>query len=173
MFAMFGQSISHVWLGVMLVLFFAVQLHWFPVMGVGGFKNIILPAFTMGTGTAALLTRMLRSGMIDVLKEDYITSTFAKGIARSKIIGKYAFRNAIMPYIVILGIEVGHFLGGAVVTEQIFAWPGIGTLTVQAINMRDFPLIQSILLVTSALFVFILLLVDIIHTLIDPRLTFN
>lgn len=171
--ALLGQSISNVWLGLLMVLVFAVQLGWLPVMGYGKFSNVIMPAVAMGAATAALLTRMLRSSMVDVLQEDYITATYARGLSKHEVIGKYALRNAILPFITVLGVEMGRFLGGAVVSEQIFAWPGLGVLTVTAINMRDYQLVQAILLVTSALFVLIQLAVDIIYKLVDPRLDFE
>lgn len=171
--ALLGQSISNVWLGLLMVLVFAVKLGWLPVMGYGKFANAVMPAVAMGAATAALLTRLLRSSVVDVLQEDYITATYARGLSKYEVIGKYTLRNAILPFITVLGVEIGRFLGGAVVSEQIFAWPGLGVLTVTAINMRDFPLVQAILLVTSAMFVLIQLVVDIIYKLVDPRLDFN
>lgn len=172
-FALLGQSISGVWLGLVFILFFAVRLGWLPAMGYGSFVHVLMPATSLGMQMAALVTRMLRSSMVDVLQEDYITATYAKGVPGHTIITKYALRNAIMPVITIVGLQIGVFIGGAMVTEQIFGWPGIGSLTVQAIGLRDFSLVQSILLVTSALFVLINLLVDIIYTLVDPRLDFK
>ena len=172
-FALLGQSISGVWLGLVFILFFAVRLGWLPAMGYGSFVHVLMPATSLGMQMAALVTRMLRSSMVDVLQEDYITATYAKGVPGHTIITKYALRNAIMPVITIVGLQIGVFIGGAMVTEQIFGWPGIGSLTVQAIGLRDFSLVQSILLVSSALFVLINLLVDIIYTLVDPRLDFK
>jgi peptide/nickel transport system permease protein len=172
-FALLGQSISGVWLGLVFILFFAVRLGWLPAMGYGTFGHVLMPATSLAMQMAALVTRMLRSSMVDVLQEDYITATYAKGVPGHTIITKYALRNAIMPVITIVGLQIGVFIGGAMVTEQIFGWPGIGSLTVQAIGLRDFSLVQSILLVTSALFVLINLLVDIIYTLVDPRLDFK
>lgn len=172
-FALLGQSISGVVLGLVFILFFAVKLGWLPAMGYGGFKFVIMPATSLAMQMAALITRMLRSGMVDVLQEDYITATYAKGISDHEITLKYALRNAILPVITVVGLQVGTFLGGAVVTEQIFGWPGIGTLTVQAIGLRDFPLVQSILLSISACFVLVNLFVDIIYTIVDPRMDFN
>jgi len=172
-FALLGQSFSQVWLGLLFILFFAVYLGWLPAMGYGKFSNLVMPAAALGMQMAALITRMLRSGMDDVLQEDYITATYAKGISNTEIVMKYALRNAMMPVITVIGIQVGIFLGGAMVIEQIFGWPGIGSLAIQAIGLRDFSLVQSILLVISAIFVLINLLVDIIYTLVDPRLKFN
>lgn len=173
LFAMMGQSISSVVLGLIFMLVFAVNLHWLPAMGYGGLAFVIMPATSLAMQMAALITRMLRSGMVDVLQEDYITATYAKGISEHEIVLKYALRNAILPVITIIGLQVGTFLGGAIVTEQIFTWPGIGSLTVQAIGNRDFSLVQSILLVISACFVLVNLLVDIIYTIVDPRMSFN
>lgn len=172
-FALLGQSVSGVVLGLIFMLVFAVNLKWLPAMGYGGLAFVIMPATSLAMQMAALITRMLRSGMVDVLQEDYITATYAKGISRREVVTKYALRNAILPVITIIGLQVGTFLGGAVVTEQIFTWPGIGSLTVQAIGNRDFSLVQSILLVISACFVLVNLLVDIIYTLVDPRMSFN
>jgi peptide/nickel transport system permease protein len=172
-FALLGQSISGVWLGLVFILFFAVRLGWLPAMGYGTFGHVLMPATSLAMQMAALVTRMLRSSMVDVLQEDYITATYAKGVPGRTIITKYALRNAIMPVITIVGLQIGVFIGGAMVTEQIFGWPGIGSLTVQAIGLRDFSLVQSILLVTSAAFVLINLLVDIIYTLVDPRMDFK
>jgi peptide/nickel transport system permease protein len=172
-FALIGQSVSGVVLGLLFILFFAVRLGWLPAMGYGGLSFVIMPAASLAAQMAALITRMLRSGMVDVLREDYITATYAKGISKNAIVLKYSLRNAVLPVITVIGLQVGTFLGGAVVTEQICGWPGIGTLTVQAIGLRDFSLVQSILLVTSACFVLVNLLVDIIYTIVDPRMSFN
>jgi peptide/nickel transport system permease protein len=131
---------------------------------------MIMPSITLGAPVAALITRMTRAGMIDVLSEDYILNALSKGIPRRTVITKYALKNVLIPIVTVVGIQIGVFLGGAIVTEQIFNLPGIGRMIVQSISRRDFPLVQSSLLVISALFVFINLLVDIIYTLIDPRL---
>jgi len=170
MIALLGQSMSPVWVGILLILVFAVWLGWLPAMGIGTFRHIILPAICLGTPMAALVTRMTRAGMIDVIQEDYITATYAKGISRWKVIFKYALKNVMIPVVTVVGIQIGTFLGGAIVTEQIFNWPGIGMLCLQAINNRDFPLVQSLMLVTSAMFVFVNLIVDILYTFIDPRI---
>lgn len=172
-FALLGQSISNVWLGLMMILLFAVTLGWLPTMGYGTLKHLIMPAIAMGVQSAASQTRLLRSSMVDVLQEDYITATYARGLSKTQVIGKYALRNGILPYITAFGTNIAHLLGGAIVSEQIFNWPGLGVLTNSAINMRDFPLIRAILLTTSAIFVIVMLIVDIIYTLVDPRLDFN
>ncbi len=169
-FALLGQSMSPVWTGVLLILFFSVKLGWLPSMGWGSLKNVILPAIALGTPMAALVTRMTRAGMIDVLQEDYITATFARGLSKGKIIFKYALKNVLIPVVTVVGIQIGTFLGGAIVCEQVFNLPGIGMLCLQAINNRDFPLVQSLMLVVSAMFVFVNLGVDILYTFIDPRI---
>lgn len=168
--AVLGQSMSPVWVGIVLILIFSVWLGWLPAMGIGGVGNLVLPAITLGTPLAALVTRMTRAGMIDVLQEDYITATYAKGLPKYKIIFKYALKNVLIPVITVVGIQIGTFLGGAIVTEQIFNWPGIGMLCLQAINNRDFQLVQSLMIVISTMFVFVNLLVDILYTFIDPRI---
>ena len=172
-FVILGQSISNVVLGLVFILFFAVNLNWLPAMGFGYGAHVILPAITMASTFAALFTSMLRSGMVDVLQEDYITATYAKGIDRRTVIWKYALRNASLPTLTMLGLQIGTFLAGSVLIEQIFNWPGIGSLTIQAIGLRDFSLVQSIILVVSGLFVLVNVITDILYTLIDPRMTLN
>ena len=153
-FALAGQSISNVWLAMMLILLFATRLGWLPTFGYGTFGHIIMPAITLGYPISASITRMLRSGMVDVLKEDYITAIRAKGLPERSIHLKYALKNAIIPVILLFALQVGFLLGGALVAEQIFAWPGLGSLTISAINTRDYPLIQSVLLIVSTMYVF-------------------
>lgn len=172
-FALLGQSMSQVWLGLLLILIFGVTLGWLPTQGMGGISYLILPAITAGMQLSALVTRMLRSGMIDVLQEDYITAARARGISKMKIYTKYALKNAILPVVTVVGSQIGVMLAGSIVTEQIFGWPGLGSLTVQAIGLRDFPLVQSILLVIAFIFVMVNLLVDILYTFIDPRIKIN
>ena len=169
-FALLGQSMSPVWLGILMIYVLSVSLRLLPPFGSDSLANLIMPAITLGTPLAALITRMTRAGMIDVLSEDYITATLAKGIPWSKVVNKYALKNVLIPVVTIVGLQVGTFLGGAIVTEQIFSWPGIGRLVVSSIFRRDFPLAQSAMLVVSSMFVFINLIVDIIYVLIDPRM---
>ena len=171
MFALLGQSMSTVWMGILVIYIFAAKLEWFPAMGYGTWKNFILPAMTLGYPVAAQVTRMGRSGIIDVLKEDYITATYAKGISRAVVYTKYAFKNALIPIVTIVGMQIGIYLAGAVVVETIFAWPGFGQLIFQAVGTRDYPLVQSCLLVSAALFAIVNMLVDIVNSFIDPRIT--
>lgn len=168
--ALLGQSMSPVWLGIMLMYLFSIKLQWLPPFGYGSLKHLILPAITLGAPLAALITRMTRSGMVDVLQEDYILAMRAKGVPEKKINFRYALKNVLIPVVTIVGIQIGTFLGGAVVTETIFGWPGVGRLAVSAIMSRDFPLVQGIILIVSALFVLINTVVDILYTFIDPRM---
>ena len=170
-FAILGQSMSTVWLAVLNIYLFSVKLGWLPTIGMGGWEFIILPALTLGYPISAQVTRLGRSGMIDVLREDYITATLAKGISSRKVYTKYAFKNALIPIITIVGMQIGVFLGGAVVVETVFSWSGIGQLTNQAVGNRDYALVQSLLLVTAVCFAVINLLIDIINAKIDPRIT--
>ena len=169
-FAIIGQSLSAVWLGILLVLVLSVKLKWLPAFGYGKISNMIMPSITLGVPVAALICRLTRAGMIDVMSEDYITNALSKGIPRRRVIIKYALKNVMIPVITVIGVQIGSFLGGAIVTEQIFSIPGMGRMMVQSISRRDFPLIQSGLLIISAMFVFVNMFVDILYTLIDPRL---
>lgn len=171
LFALLGQSMSTVWLAVMMIYIFSVRLNVLPALGMGGLKYIILPAITLGYPLAAQVTRMGRSGMIDVLREDYITATLAKGIPESRVYTKYAFKNALIPIVTVVGLQIGYFLGGAVVVETIFSWSGVGQLANQAVGNRDYTLVQSLLLVIAAAFAVVNLIVDLINARIDPRIT--
>lgn len=170
-FALLGNSMSAVWLAVLNVFVFSVWLGVLPSMGAESFSNIILPALTLGYPMAAEITRVGRSGMIDTRSEDYITATYAKGISRRVVNWKYAFKNALIPIITLVGMSIGSYLAGAVVVETVFAWPGIGQLTNQAVGNRDYQLVQSLLLVSATLFTLINLVVDIINSLVDPRVS--
>lgn len=170
-FALLGNSMSAVWLAVLNVFVFSVWLGVLPSMGAESFSNIILPALTLGYPMAAEITRVGRSGMIDTLSEDYITATYAKGISRRVVNWKYAFKNALIPIITLVGMSIGSYLAGAVVVETVFAWPGIGQLTNQAVGNRDYQLVQSLLLVSATLFTLINLVVDITNSLVDPRVS--
>lgn len=172
-FAIIGQSMSIVWLGFMLILIFGVKLGVLPTQGLGGFSHMIMPALCIGFGVASKQTRLMRSGMVDVLREDYVVATRARGISKNKTYFKYALKNALLPIATNMGSELGRLLAGMVVVENIFNWPGMGQLVIQAINMRDYQLVQSLLLVTSVMLVLGNLLADIAYTIIDPRIKFN
>lgn len=172
-FALLGQSMSNVWLAVLNIYIFAVWLGWLPSVGVGGIEYLILPALTLGYPLSATTCRLGRSGMIDILREDYITCTMAKGIPSWLVYCKYAFKNALIPIVTIVGSQFGMFLGGSVVVECIFSWSGIGQLLNQAIGNRDYELVQSSLLLIAAMCAIVYLLIDIINALIDPRITLD
>ncbi len=172
-FAVVGQSMAPVWLGFMLILIFSVNLGWLPSQGIGGIKYMIMPGLCIGFGYAAQQTRLMRSGMVDVLREDYITATRARGVSRNKTYFKYALKNAMLPIITNIGNQFGRIFAGAVVVENIFNWPGMGQLVITAINQRDYQLVQSILLVSAAMLVFCNLLADIMYTIVDPRISLN
>ena len=173
LFALIGQSMSPVWLGVVLIYVFSLKLDLLPALGSGGIAHVILPAITLGYMVAAEITRIGRSGMIDVLREDYITATYAKGISHRTVLCKYAFKNALIPIITLVGVQIGSFLAGAVVVETIFSWSGIGQLLNQAVATRDYAMVQSLLLVMATFFAVINLIVDIINSFIDPRIRFE
>lgn len=172
-FALLGQSMSPVWLAVLNVFVFSVWLGWLPAMGTGSPVHIILPMVTLAYPMAAEITRIARSGMIDTLSEDYITSTYAKGIKRSVVYRKYAFKNALIPVVTLVGIQIAGFLAGTVIVETVYAWPGIGHLITQAVSNRDYALVQSLLLISAAIFTVINLIVDIVNSFIDPRIVLD
>ncbi len=164
-----GVSMPNFWLGPLLVLLFSVHLRWFPVSGREGWASVVLPAITLGTALAAILSRMLRSSLVEVLGAEYLQAARARGVAEWKVIWVHALRNACLPVITILGLQLGSLLSGAVVTEAVFAWPGIGTLLLQAIQGRDYPLVQGCVLVISLGYVGANLAADLLYRWADPR----
>ncbi len=168
--ALLAQSIPTFWLGIMLILAFGVTLRWLPVSGSGSFFHLILPAFTLATFSTARIARLVRSSMLDVLGNDYIRTAHAKGLPPWKVNYTHALRNALIPVITLLGIEVGSLLGGALITETVFAYPGIGRLTIQAIYARDLPLVQGVITFGALMFVLVNLLVDLSYSFLDPRI---
>lgn len=170
MFAsLLGISIPNFWLGPMLAILFSIKLGWLPVSGRESAAHIILPAVTLGTGLAAILSRMTRSSMLDVLGEDYLRTARAKGLPEGRVIVKHALRNALLPVITIVGLQLGALLSGAVITEIVFEWPGIGSLLIEAITSRDYPLVQGCILVVSLGYVAANFLTDILYAAVDPR----
>ena len=168
--ALLGQSMPTFWLGIMLILLFSVQLNLLPSSGRGGWANMLLPAVTLGLFTTARITRLTRSGMLEVLSQDYIRTARAKGVANPPVVWKHALKNAAIPIVTIVGIELGTLLGGSVITETIFAWPGVGRLSVQAIYNRDYPVVQAAVFTLAATFVLVNLFVDVLYTYLDPRI---
>jgi peptide/nickel transport system permease protein len=168
--ALLGQSMPTFWLGIMLILIFSVQLNVLPSSGRGGLEHLLLPALTLGLFTTARITRLTRSGMLEVLNQDYIRTARAKGVSGQPVVWKHALKNAAIPIVTIVGIELGTLLGGSVITETIFAWPGVGRLSVQAIYNRDYPVVQAAVFLLASTFVLVNLLVDCLYTYLDPRI---
>jgi len=169
-FSLLGVSIPNFWLGPMLILLFSIYFNWLPVSGDQYAGSIILPAITLGTAMAAILSRMVRSTLLEVLHEDYIRTARAKGLSENKVVYKHALRNALLPVITILGLQLGTLLGGAVITETVFSWPGIGSEMVNAIQNRDYPIVQACVLVISVIYVFVNVCTDILYAWVDPRI---
>ncbi|MBI1737394.1 MAG: ABC transporter permease [Candidatus Rokubacteria bacterium] len=168
--ALLGQSMPTFWLGIMLILVFSVQFNLLPSSGRGTLRHLILPAITLGLFTTARITRLTRSGMLEVLNQDYIRTAKAKGVGDPPIVWKHALKNAAIPIVTIVGIELGTLLGGSVITETIFAWPGVGRLSVQAIYNRDYPVVQAAVFLLASTFVVVNLVVDVVYTYLDPRI---
>src|SRR3989338_4481565 len=161
------------WLGPILIIIFSIKFGWLPVSGRGGISYIILPSITLGTALSAILTRMTRSSMLDCLKEEYVSTARAKGLSEKVVIIKHALANAMIPIITIVGLQSGALLSGAIITETIFSWPGIGRLTIQAINTRDYPLLQGCVLIIALSYVTVNLLTDILYAYFDPRIKYE
>lgn len=168
-FALVGVSVPNFWLGPLLILVFSIGLGWFPVSGRTGWDSLVLPALTLGSAMAAILSRMVRAALLEVLGEDYIRTAKAKGLSLSRVIGRHALRNALLPVITVLGLQLGTVLGGAVITEVVFSWPGIGQLTVESIQRRDYPVVQGCVLLISLIYVVVNTLTDLIYGWADPR----
>lgn len=179
--AMLGVSMPSFWFGLLLILFFSLQLGWLPVSGMGSFeagigdvlRHLLMPAVTLGMGLAGLVTRVTRSSMLEVLRRDYIRTARAKGLTGLAMLWRHAFKNAAIPVLTIVGVQFGSLLGGAVVVETIFSWPGVGRLAVNAIMNRDLPMIQGSVLVFTLLFVLVNLIVDLLYAYVDPRIHYD
>ena len=168
-FALLGLSVPSFWLGPLLILLFSVVLGWTPVSGREGLASLVLPALTLGTGMAAVLARMLRSSLLETLSEDYVRTARAKGLGEGAVIWRHALRNAALPVVTVFGMQAGALLSGAVITETVFAWPGIGSLLVEAIQRRDFPVVQGCVLLISTTYVAVNTLTDLAYAWLDPR----
>ncbi|QRG69170.1 nickel ABC transporter permease [Brevibacillus choshinensis] len=171
--ALLGVSLPSFWLGLSLIYYFSVKLHLLPVAGWGTWKHVILPAITLGTGGAAIVARMTRSSMLDVVRQDYIRTAKAKGLREQVIIYKHALKNALIPIITVVGLQFGYLLGGTVLVESVFAINGLGRLIVDAIRMRDLPVVQGGVLIASIIFVFVNLLVDVLYRYFNKRIDLN
>ncbi len=171
--AVLGQAAPAYWVGIMLILIFSVRLNILPTSGNATPQALILPAITLGAALMAVLTRLTRAGMLDVLNEDYIRTARAKGLRERVTIIRHGLRNVLIPLVTVVGLQLGSLLGGAVIIEQVFAWPGVGRLAVTAITSRDYPIIQATVLLVSCVFVVVNLLVDIGYALLDPRIHYR
>jgi len=170
MFAVGGQAMPIFWLGIMLIIVFSVEFHWLPASGFGTWTHLVLPATTLGFFLAPLTMRLVRSGMLEVLSQDYVRTARAKGVSEREVLLKHAFRNVAIPVVTVIGLQFGQLLGGAIVTETVYAWPGVATFTVTAIRNSDFPVVQAAVFLLALCIVVVNLIVDLIVGMIDPRI---
>lgn len=168
--AVSGISLPAFWVGFLLIMVFAVKLRWLPTTGAGSFKNLVLPSITLGISIAAVIARFTRSSIIEVLKEDYIRTARAKGLKEKAVTWRHAFRNSMISVVTVVGLQFGYLLGGSVVTEAVFAYPGLGSLLIESVNYRDYPAIQSLILIFSLQFIIINLVVDILYAVLNPEI---
>lgn len=169
--AMIGLSMPNFWIGLLLIIYFSNGLGWFPSGGFDdGFRSVVLPAITAGTGFMATITRTTRSSMLDVLNQDYLRTARAKGVSEKKVVRKHALKNALIPIITISGAQLGALLGGSVLTETVFAWPGVGRLIVDSVGSRDTPMVTGSIIMTTIIVSLLLLAVDLLYAVVDPRL---
>lgn len=173
LFSLLGLSMPNFCIGPFLMIFLSIHLGWLPVSGRGGFSHLVLPALTLGLGMAAILTRILRASLLQVAGQEYVQAARAKGLRESRVWLRHAMRNALLPVITIMSLQLGGLLAGSIITETIFSWPGIGRLTVQAIQTRDYPLVQGCVLVLAMSYVLVNFLTDVCYRLADPRITYG
>ena len=171
--ALTGVSVPNFWLGPLLAIVFAVELGWLPVSGRGTLQHLILPAISLGAALAAILARMTRASMLEELREPYVQAARARGVSRLRAVVRHAFRNSLIPVVTLVGLQFGAVLTGAVITETIFAWPGIGRLLIQSIGFRDYPLVQGCILLIAITYVGVNLLTDLIYGVLDPRIRYE
>jgi peptide/nickel transport system permease protein len=168
--AVAGQAMPIFWLGIMLIILFAVRLRMLPASGYGSWEHFVMPSFTLGAFLAPITMRLVRSGVIEVMNMEYIKTARAKGVGEPMVVSKHAFRNACIPVITVLGLQFGQLLGGAIVTETVFAWPGVATLVVESIRNQDFPVVQCAVILLALIIVVVNLVVDVIAAMMDPRI---
>jgi peptide/nickel transport system permease protein len=171
--ALLGICMPNFWLGPLLAILFAVRLGWLPVSGIGGLSHLVLPAITLGAALSAILARMTRASVLEELRELYVLAARARGLSGTRAVVRHAFRNSLIPIVTIIGLQFGAVLTGTIITESIFAWPGIGRLLIQAINFRDYPLVQGCILFISVTYVAMNLLTDLTYGFLDPRIRFD
>jgi peptide/nickel transport system permease protein len=170
-FALIGVSMPSFWFGPLLIIAFAINLHWFPVSGrEEGLRSLVLPSVTMGLALAAILTRMIRVSLAEELNQLYVTTAIAKGVTRARAIFRHALKNALIPVITVLALQFGSLLTGAIITEQIFSWPGLGRLLIQSINTRDYPQVQASILVIAVTYIMVNFIADLLYGVVDPRI---
>ena len=169
-FALFGVSMPNFWLGLMLILGFSLHLKWFPSGGYGGIRNLVLPAVTVGLGFAALITRTTRSAMLDVIRQDYMTTARAKGVPERRVISGHGLKNALIPIITVIGMQLSNALTGSVLAETVFSWPGVGRLIVDSIAKRDTPMVTGSIIMCCILVCFVNVVIDLIYAFFDPRI---
>jgi len=171
--SLLGQSVPNFWLGIMFILIFARELRWFPSAGTGGVDHLVLPAATLALLLVGVLTRLVRSGLLDVLDEEYVRSAYAKGLTLRRVINRHALPNMLIPVITVVGLQLGSLLAGAVIVETVFGWAGVGRLLVDAISNRDYPIVQVAILFITTGFILVNLLVDLSYAYIDPRIRYR
>lgn len=171
--AVIWKAMPNFWLGIMLILIFSVMLGWFPVSGRGTWSHLILPAITLGTGIAAEMTRFIRSSMLEIMNQDYVRTARSKGLKEFFVIHKHAFRNALIPVVTITALQTSTVVGGTLITESVFSWPGLGQLLIQAVNTRDMAIVQASVFIIAFIVIAMNLLADILYKLLDPRITFR
>ncbi|MBI4321788.1 MAG: ABC transporter permease [Chloroflexi bacterium] len=171
--AVIGQSMPHFWLGLMLLLLFAVQLRWLPATVDNSPRSLVLPAATLGLALMARIARLSRSGMLEVLEQDYIRTARAKGLHERVVLYRHALKNASLAIVTVIGLQLGYLLGGTVIVETVFGWPGIGSLAISAISHRDYPVVQAVVIMSAALLVLLNILVDMVYTWLDPRIKYH
>jgi peptide/nickel transport system permease protein len=171
--ALFGLSMPAFWFGLLMIYFFGVQLRWFPVMGTGSLRHLVMPALTLGLIASTIQARVTRSSMLEVLGSDYIRTARAKGLSKATVVLRHGLKNALIPTVTVLGLQIGGLLGGAFIIETVFAWHGIGALAVRAISQRDFPVIQGVIVVVATTYVLVNLLVDLLYRFLDPRISYE
>jgi ABC-type dipeptide/oligopeptide/nickel transport system permease component len=169
--ALLGQSLPVFWLGIMLILVISVQFRLLPTSGYGGWQHLVLPAFTLAFSNIALVARITRSSMLEVVRQDYIRTARAKGLSERAVVLRHALRNALAPVVTVLGLQIGTLLGGAIITETVFGWPGAGALLVSSISYRDYPVVQVMVVISALIFVITNLFVDMVYVLLDRRVT--
>jgi ABC-type dipeptide/oligopeptide/nickel transport system permease component len=172
-FALIGISMPAFWLAILFILCFSVILGWLPSNGMGSWRHLIMPSFVLGMGSAGIIARMTRSSMMAVLGQDYVTTAHSKGLPERIVICRHALRNAMIPTVTVVGLQIGSLMTGAVLTESVFAWPGLGRLLVEAILGRDYPVVQATLLIIALIFVIANLFVDLLYALLDPRIRYD